>query len=167
MIKYIGILMLFVVCVRSGFLMSQRLKKRSEFLTYFISALFSVETEICFSANNLKSIFLRLGKEENLHGFFSDCYKKIDEEGIKKVWDQATDNVKEKACLNDKDINIIRQLGKELGMSDIQGQKSAIERVCSLLKTNEAEARDEYIRLSAVYRKCGFLAGIFIAIVMI
>ena len=167
MIRYMGIFIISGVCIWLGFSFSDRLKIRSIFLTQFISALLSAETEICFCASNLRIIFKRLSKEPQLYGFFGDCLGNMDQMGIRKAWERASENIKERACLKDKDTEIIRQLGNELGMSDVQGQKEAIERICSLLKINETEARDEYIRLSGVYRKCGVLTAVFAVLILI
>ena len=167
MIRYMGIFIIGGVCIWCGFSFSDRLKIRSVFLRQFISALLSAEMEICFCANNLNTIFKRLSKEPQLYGFFGDCLENMNEIGMKNAWEKACENIKERACLKDKDADIIRQLGKELGMSDVQGQKEAIERICSLLKINETEARDEYIRLSGVYRKCGVLTAAFAALILI
>lgn len=167
MIRYIGIFIIGGVCIWLGFSFSERLKIRSAFLTQFISSLLSAQTEICFCANNLRTIFSRLNKEPQLYGFFGDCLKDMNENGIKNAWENASENVKERACLKDKDTDIIRQLGKELGMSDVKGQKEAIERICSLLKINETEAREEYIRLSGVYKKCGVLIAAFVSLILI
>lgn len=164
MTKFIGGFMIAMVCAWFGFRSADGLKRRHEYLKQFISSLCALETEITFAGYELKTIFQHNAKNDLLHDFYILCADRIEADGIKSAWRSSLHDIKDNACLKADDIAVMEQLGNELGMSDINGQKKAIERTCELLKSNEQSSYEEYARLAKVYRSCGVLAGIFVII---
>ncbi len=166
MIRLIGSMMIGSVCAWLGFVMADRLKKRRDFLSAFITSLTVLETEIEFGRRALEKAFAELDKEE-LFGFYRLCRDEMREIGIKKAWERAAEKTAEKAYLNQGDIRAISSLGAELGMTDVGGQKKNIARAREILAGCFDEAESDHKRLAKVYKSCGVLAGIFIVIVFI
>lgn len=150
-----------------GFAAADRLRRRRDFLVAFGTTLVVLETEIEFGRYELKRIFSRMCDNKNVYGFYDICSEKIEEKGIKKAWNDAVETVADTAYLTDMDKDALLALGKELGMSDVSGQKKAIERCAALLSQGAENASGEYYRLARVYRSCGVLAGAFIVLMFI
>lgn len=162
----VGIIML-CTSAYAGFYLSDRLKRRRDFLMGMSVALSQLASEIEFSHNTLSQIFDSFCDRRELCGFFSDCKMQIDSLGIRRAWQTATELVGESAMLKNDDIRIIASLGGELGMTDVSGQKTAIARVIRQLDANAVTAEEEYSRLGRTYRQCGLLVGVFFIIILI
>lgn len=157
--------MIGIVCSYAGFCAAGRLKKRRDTIRGFIASLKAAETEILFGRTDLREIFKRLSAGSCENDFFGACAKYTGELGIRQAWSRALNETTD--MLKNDEKEVIRSLGSELGMSDVEGQKRAIERVCGLLERAYDEANGEYMRLGGVYRKCGVLCGAFVVIVLL
>lgn len=167
MIKATGAAMVCAVCIWAGFSAADRLKRRRDFLGIFLTSLSVLETEIMFGKYELKRIFSCMSGDERMYGMYSLCAGLIGERGIKRAWEEATESVADTASLTDDDIEAICALGSELGMSDTDGQRRAIERTVEIIKAHSQEAAERCARLSRVYRGCGVLVGIFAVLMLI
>lgn len=162
-----GAAMIGIVCAAAGFRMADRLKRRKDFITSFITALTVMQTEIEFGKYELKEIFKKFYGIRALCGFFESCAEYMGEKGVRRSWSLSAEMVRDKAGLKKQDIESIISLGSELGMSDVGGQKKSIGRCIELLKNNACDADREYTRMARVYRGCGLLAGAFVVIMAI
>lgn len=167
MIRLAGAVIIGCVCAYYGFYSAIQLRMRRDFLRAMLTALASVENEISFGRLRLRHIFHNLSGRAGLYGFFDMCEKVVESEGIHRAWDNAVKYVSEKVHLKKEDISALSMLGDELGMSDADGQRKALECVCGLLRTNLKDAEEVYGRMARVYRSCGILAGLFIIIAVI
>lgn len=167
MLRLTGALLIGAVCAWYGFLSADRLKRRRTFLNEFIASLNALETEIAFGRYELGVIFGRLDEARGLFGLYGRCAALLETEGIRSAWHNAVREAAGAGCLKKEDIQAIESLGSELGMSDVNGQKKVIERVCGLLEPQLKNAEEDYKRLGRVYRSCGILAGIFVVISVI
>lgn len=166
MLRFSGALMICLCCIWAGFSAADRLRRRRDFLVRFGTSLAVLETEIEFGRRNLAAIFSGMDTDGLLYGFYSRCAGKVADMGIKRAWSEAADAVSGRAALTDGDREVIRSLGSELGMSDVMGQKRAIERTYELLSERAAEAGADCERLTRVYRGCGLLSGAFAVLML-
>lgn len=166
MTKLFGGILVAVVCAYYGFTAADRLKKRKDFLTAFLSSLSFLETEMCFGHYDLKSVFQRID-DKRLFNLYTDCAERITESGIRQAWKDSVKRKSDAAYLKMSDTDALLSLGTELGMSDIEGQKKAIARASQLISQCSDNADEEYSRLGRVYRSCGVLAGVFVVIMFL
>ena len=167
MIRFVGGAMICTVSSYFGFYMADRLKKRRNFLREMVDSLSFIGREMEFGRYELHRIFANLCDTATLFGFFKICNDKIEDWGIKKSWEHAVCEISCDACLKNEDKAALMTLSGELGMTDINGQRKAIERTVSALAECEKKADEEYIRLSKAYRGCGVLLGVFFLILSI
>ena len=167
MLSFLGGGLICAVSSYFGFYFASRLEKRREFLREMRDALAFMRTEIAFAKNELQYIFSGLERSSGLCGFFKMCNESLKESGIKTAWQSALDKTAEKASLSPEDIRVLKQLGQVLGMSDVKGQMSAIDRTVSHLNDSISAAGADCDRLCHMYRQCGILLGIFILIIVI
>ena len=82
-----------------------------------------------------------------------------------EAWNKAIDT----NILNivDEDKNILKNLSKLLGATDLQGQKSQIDVTSSFLDEQIKKAEKEREKNEAMYRKLGMIIGLTIVIVLI
>lgn len=161
MLRFTGALLISAACTMYGFVSADKLRRRYRFLSGFMTSLSVLETEIVFGKYELERIFRSMSDKKELCGIYSMCVDNIEKSGIKTAWDKAAIAAAEEAGLRADDLNAVRSLGTELGMSDIRGQKNAIARTKELVSVCESSASDEYKRLGRAYRICGALAGVF------
>lgn len=166
MLKLTGSLMIAAVCVMYGFSSADRLRRRRDFLTSFLTSLSVLETEISFKRHALAEIFERLD-DKALLGLYEHCRKGIERDGIRSAWSDAANAASDAAGLKPSEREAVLSLGTELGMSDISGQRAAIGRTRELTAALAGAAADDYKRLGRAYRGCGISAGIFFVLMLI
>ncbi len=66
--------------------------------------------------------------------------------------------------LEKSDIEIIKDLFENIGMSDTRAECERCELCISLLNTQISDAKNNYTELGKLYKSVGFLSGIFICI---
>lgn len=166
MLRMTGALLICLVCIWVGFSAADRLRRRRDFLECFVTSLSVLETEITFGMRGLGTIFRDMSSDDRLYGLYGSCAETLAERGIKTAWSDAVNGVCDNAALTGADAETIRALGSELGMSDVGGQKRAIERTAELLSKSADEAGERCMRLTKVYRGCGVLSGIFAVLML-
>ena len=87
------------------------------------------------------------------------------EENAGEAWANALTDIK--SNLLEEDIIILKNLGRLLGQTDIEGQISEIEVVIQFLNTQLENARQERIKNEKMYRTLGIVSGLTIAIILI
>ena len=167
MLRLLGGLCVLVFASYGGFYMSGRLKTRRDFLRYMSESLTYIASEIEFGHYELKDIFMRIDNSSAVYDFFKKCAERLHKSGIRRAWEQSITECRETIHLKNEDIDVLLQLGTQIGMSDIAGQKTAISRAVTHLDTFAGSADEEYRRLGKTYRSCGVLLGVFFLIMVI
>ncbi len=165
-IRFIGSTLVAIAVTWWGMCEAKKLKERVEFLRALLSGLLTAKAEIEFGRYEIGYIFKRINMN-NDKGIFKICSGLIKEKGIKAAWETAVNNVCDEGFLKGNDKNVIIQLGKSLGMSDVEGQKNNIDMVVAELKKSISVAEEEDMRLGKVYKGCSVLLGVFIMIILI
>lgn len=158
---------MFSVSVYFGFYLSNRLKLRCGFLKEMVSAIMFTLSEIEFTHAELSDIFKRIGTRKYAGDFFVRCAANIRANGIRRTWEEAVDNAADRVYLTAEDIEVMKELGMYLGMSDIDGQKNAIGIAAARLGENIKGADEEYARMSKTYKSCGVLLGALCFIIIL
>ena len=87
------------------------------------------------------------------------------EENAGDAWVKAYDDVP--SNLIEEDIVILKNLGRLLGQTDIEGQLSQIEVVTQFLDDQLENAKQEKIKNEKMYRTLGIVGGLTISIILI
>lgn len=165
MLKIAGAVMICAACTYMGLKKSTELKNREKSLKSIHTALGHLETEIGFTANNLKRAFLNIEKSAELKGLFADAAERIENFGIKKAWTYAVMN--SKLTLLESDRELLLMLGTRLGMTDTKNQLKHIGYMRELISAQAGSAEAEYRRLGSIYRGGGVLLGLFIVLLIV
>ena len=140
--------MLFLVFVTStliGKFLSKRYVYRLEELEEVQNSLNIFKSKIKFTYEPIPEIFEEISQNtsKNIGLIFLKAKQKMNEETANIAWEEALDEVvkENKTNLKNEDINILKNLSKLLGQTDVDGQVSQIEITQNFLETQIKEAR--------------------------
>ncbi|MBQ2671866.1 MAG: stage III sporulation protein AB [Clostridia bacterium] len=122
MIKIIGIILLIMSGVLSGFIFYSKYNLKVSFLTQYINFITVLRNEIRYSQKPLVEILKNFRCENPLSKYISRCTEYLNKTGsFKKSWDAA---FKDCGCLgiSGEEQEIIKNFGSTLGSCDVSGQ---------------------------------------------
>lgn len=147
MLKFLGIVVVVVVCTLLGLYFSLRLKLRSARLSEL--CLFIEELENGISAGAELSSLIR-DKGEAVGVFQKDFHTQISPDNLEK-----------------EDISLLEGFFSTLGMGDTASQLKRCETYLSLLRKQETAAAKSVREKASLIGKLGFFVGLFAAILLI
>lgn len=171
-VKFVLILMVFILATFIGYALARRYKTRVAEINDMIFALYIFETKIKYTYDSLTTSFLYIADrmktkvyrlfyitaeqlKENKNISAGDCFK------------QVVDDEKIFLALNKDDIEIIKGLGVCLGQVDMDGQVKTIKLVSDSLKKQLTEATEDNRKNFKLYRNMGVLSGLIIMIILL
>ena len=168
-IKYCGIILIFIASTYIGKLYANKYKNRVDELEKMKSSLNIFKAKIKFTCNTIPEIFEDIGKnlDEPIGKIFLDASKLMEQQIAKDAWDTSLNQNICRTNFNKKDIEDLKELSKMLGNTDVQGQISQIELVMQLIEGQTKQAQIEMQKNSKLYRTLGITAGLTIAIILI
>ena len=169
-----GILCLIIVfaCGGLGLIKAQTFSARLEDLADLKDMIHILQTEMSYRKDPLPSAFARIAayKENRAMELLRQCSDSMKESlDLKQCWEQAVENAYEKngSCLTGEDLAILKDLGLQLGKSDIKGQAAMFALTEAKLERQIEQADREKESKGKMYRGLGFSIGIVIAIILI
>ena len=163
MIKAIGAVMTGFAGAYFGIKLSANLRTRAGSLADICASLELLESEISFSVNKLKKAFIRADR----NGLFTLAAGNLERMSAKKAWDNALCDMQSKLCLRKADIDILGQLGQNIGKTDTEDQLKNIRYIKNIAMQQEKQARADYDRFGKLYRNGGVLIGLLAVIILI
>ncbi len=124
---------------------------------------------IRFKSATVYEIIEHLAKDERFStlDFIHKCHVNIKTDiPFAKIWEDAIDT-SSLSYLQKEDISLIKSIGMNLGISDMDGQQSTIMLEKEELSTLIESAKNAYLSKSKLYRTLGILSGAFISIMII
>ncbi len=172
MIKEMGCLIIVAASTIAGFMYSEKFKKRVKQLNEFERAINQLQDEIEYTHTHLPEAFNNIAeKSENpINKVFNKVSKLLYEGEAESVYDAFEKSIKDKKFelnLDEDDINVILDLSKTLGDSDIDGHKRMFSLVRNNLKKRISIAEISMSKNVKMYRYLGFTIGAMLVIVLI
>ena len=164
-------LVLFFLIIASasgiGTMLSQKYINRVKQLKSFKSALNMLETKMQYTYLPLKEIFLDISKSlpGEVGAFFREVSEQIEMFGATIGFNKTLDKTKIDITKQDKEV--LKNLSKMLGATDISGQISEIELTQTFLDKQIEQAEVEKEKNAKLYRTLGVVAGITIVIILL
>lgn len=163
------ILLISIVVASSiiGILFSKKYSKREKELKDMKSALNMFATKIKFTYEPIPNLFLEISNKigGNIGKIFERASIRMREENAGEAWDNSFLDVPNN--LLEEDITILKNLGRLLGQTDLEGQISEIEVVNEFLTSQLENAKSEKLKNEKMYRTLGIISGLTIAIILI
>lgn len=171
-IKLMGVAFLVVACGITGITMSNEYIKRLRELKVINKMLLLLKGEIKYNNSGINEALKKVGNmsEKISQNFLANVCELFDNGKIslRESWNGAIDNyLSKESSLKEEDFLIIRDIGINLGITDRETQLNnldsnmlAIEQLINGLEVQ----REQKCKL---YRTMGFMAGAFVAIIII
>ena len=172
MIKIFGCVVILGASTMAGFIYSERLKYRVFQLNEVQRAVYQLQNEITYLHALLPDAFESIANKskEPIKELFSKTGELLSDNEYENVYEavnSAMNSVKSKLYLNSDDINVILDLSKTLGESDIEGQNSIFTLTIANLK-KQIKISEEFMNKNIkMYRYLGFSFGAMVVIALI
>lgn len=170
MFKGVLCLVIIFACGSLGILKAQSYSQRLADLKDLKDMLKILQTEISYRKDPLPVAFARIAsyKDTKAMNLLYECSRKMQEcRDLKQCWEEAENLAYRASCMNEEDRCIIKDLGLQLGKSDIQGQAAMFALAETKLSSQVDEAVHEKETKGRMYRGIGFSIGIVISIILI
>lgn len=158
---------IFLVCSTIGLLKSQKYIYRVNELREFKNALNMFKTKIKFTYEPLPEIFRQISGaiKPNIGSIFKIASYNMKFFSAGDAWNKAIDT--DILNINLEDKNVLKNLSKLLGATDLEGQLSQIEMTSNFLDEQIKKAEKEREKNESMYRKLGMIIGLGIVIILI
>lgn len=159
--------LIFLTCSVIGILKSQKYTHRVNELKEFKNGLNMFKAKIKFTYEPLPEIFKQISSSisPSIGSVFKIASYNMSFFTAGDAWNKAIDT--DILNINVEDKNILKDLSKLLGATDLQGQISQIEVTSSFLDEQIKKAEKEREKSEGMYRKLGMIVGLGIVIVLI
>ena len=167
LIKIVIYSFIFLSCSLIGILISKKYVNRVNELREFKNALNIFKTKIKYTYEPLPEIFAEISEniDSNISSVFKTASDKMDICAAGEAWDLALKM--DELNIDEEDRNILRNLGKLLGKTDMQGQVNQIEMTSDFLDKQIRKAENQKDKSEKMYRTLGMIIGMAIVIMLI
>lgn len=166
-VKVFILFFIFVACLKAGKIIAKKYSNRVTELKEMKNALNMFLTKIKFTYEAVPECFEEIGYK--MGGTIGDIFKTASN-NMKEVpagdaWEKAIEKVE--TSFTNEDKNIIKNLGRMLGKTDLEGQVSEIKLVQNFLNTQIELAEKEREKNEKMYKTLGGVVGLAIGIILI
>lgn len=149
-----------------GTLISKKYENRVNELKEFKNALNIFKTKIRYTYEPIPDIFMEISEnvKPNISNVFYEAACKMDVLTAGEAWGLALKM--EDLNINEDDKNVLSNLSKLLGKTDIQGQISSIEMTEDFLEEQIRKAENLRNKNEKLYRTLGMILGLAIVIIL-
>lgn len=172
MLDIVGGLLVLFAGTMLGFYKAAQYANRTRQIVQTIHALNRLETEIVFGFTPLPEALSKIGKQlaPPMSRIFREAADRLEEHSgntTTESWHMAvTDNWKA-TSMKLGELEVIRQLGLTLGISDREDQQKHLHLAVSQLQAEEQTAREEQKRYEKMWKSLGVLAGALVVILIV
>lgn len=166
-IKYIILMLVFILSFYTGIIISKKYTNRVAELKSMKNALSMFETKIKFTYESIPEVFEEISKHfnDNIGKIFKTSYELMKHKPAGESWINSVDTID--TNMNKEDKTILKNLGKLLGKTDIEGQISEINLVLDFLNTQIDIAENDRKKNEKMYKTLGAIIGLTIVIVLV
>lgn len=170
MLKMWGLCFLFLGCLIFGLTKSANLHKRLELLEELRRVLMLLSGEIRYIHSPLPEAFRRVGQKaaEPFGTFFKAVADDMEGDEKKPLWElfQKERRRFQGTALQKEDIELLLELGKQMGYLDITMQLRTLELYGTMLEEVIQKAAGDYSGKARMYRYLGVLGGLFLVVLL-
>jgi len=158
---------IFISASLIGILISKKYANRVSELKDFRTALNMFKTKVRYTYEPVPEIFREISSAinsniGNVFGLASNNMKLVP---AGKAWEMSLDS--STLNINEEDKNSLKNLGKLLGKTDLEGQVKHIEVTQTFLEEQILKAEAERVKSEKMYRSLGMSIGLAIVIILL
>ena len=164
-LKIIGSILIIASCFSIGYLKAKNLYVRRDFLSSFIKFLSVLSTNLRYNSDDIFSIVDLSAKTEGLN-----CLEMSREEydiSFEEYWDNKITSLDIIDNLLITDKTLLSEFGLQLGKRDVEGELKHIKLYKTLFEKQLADAENQILKKSKLYKAMGFFVGTATALVII
>lgn len=168
-IKYILIFFILGATIQIGNILSKKYINRVLELEQMNNMLNIFKSKIKFTCLTLQEIYNQIYEDNknNIGKIFKKASEKMGDNEASMAWNLALDEGVETTSLTKEDIDALKNLGKMLGNTKVEGQISQKELTEHLLEEQIKEAQEEKRKNAKLYKTLGATTGLALAIILI
>ncbi|MCR3760229.1 stage III sporulation protein SpoIIIAB [Clostridium felsineum] len=172
MIKIIGCILIITSSTILGFRYAENFRKRVKELREIQNSLYELRNEIVYTHVPLIEAFKHISDRANypVNLLFTSVSKNLlskETENVYSAFKHAFTKEKIETNLNSSDKNILLNLSKSLGETDIDGQIKVFELAIQNIVSHINEAEEIMKKNVKMYRCLGFCIGAMITIIIV
>ena len=166
-IKLFILFLIFLSSLKAGKIIAKKYSNRVDNLKEMKNALNMFLTKIKFTYESVPETFNEIGNNINgdIGKIFRNASEIMKEKSAKDAWEEVVD--KTGTSLTKEDKSIIKNLGRMLGKTDLEGQVSEIKLVQDFLNTQIEIAEKEKQKNEKLYKTLGGVVGLAIVIILV
>lgn len=151
-LKFISLTSILALTSYIGIIITNKYKNRVIELKEIKRGLNIFETKIKFTYAPLPEIFKEISRnlKPNISKIFEEASYHMNKKTAQVAWIEAVNN--SKTNMNNEDLQIVKDLGKLLGKTDIDGQVSQIELTDKFIDEQIKKAEHEYRKNEKMYK---------------
>jgi stage III sporulation protein AB len=169
--KLIGAAVLVAAGGAAGMLVARDYAKRPVELRSVISAIQMLETEILYAATPLGEALGRVAEASDapVSGLFREASRELKRGGgatAGEAWSRSVENFYRHSALVQRDVTILKNLGRALGRSGLQDQEKHLKLACEQLKREMAGAEAAAAKNTRMWNYLGFCGALAAVIIL-
>jgi len=158
---------IFLTCSAIGILKSKKYIERVNELKEFKSGLNMFKTKVKFTYEPIPEIFkeISINMNSKIGKVFKVASNNMKVVTAGEAWNMAIDT--DSLNINSEDRDVLKNLSKLLGKTDVEGQVNQIELTSVFIDEQILKAEKERIKNEKMYRSLGMIVGIGIVIILV
>lgn len=165
-IKLFILFLIFLSSLRAGKIIAKKYSNRVDELKEMKNALNMFLTKIKFTYESVPEAFIEIGNSVNgnIGKIFRTASENMKEKAAGEAWEEVIE--KTETSLTEEDKGIIKNMGRMLGKTDLDGQISEIKLVQNFLNTQIEIAEREKQKNEKLYKTLGGVVGLAVVIIL-
>lgn len=168
-LKGTSLLLIFLASSKIGHIIANKYKNRLDELKEIKNALNMLKTKMRYTYEPIPDIFEEISKntKENVSNIFEIAVKNMNNKKLNagQAWRESI--ISSKTDLNEEDKQVLINMEKLLGKTDLEGQVGEIEMVSNFLDIQIEKAEKEKDKNEKLYKTLGNIIGVTIVILLI
>lgn len=167
-LKIILIICILEISTKIGFILSSKFNKRLKEYLIIEDILIYIESKIKYSQENLMDIFKQLSIEYKDNNF-GKLFMNINHDLVSNnytLYEAFSNNIEKSKNMFSCDLDILLQLAKNLGNSDVEDQIKNISLLKDRIKILIKNSKIIKEKNEKLYRNLGIICGLTIAIIL-
>lgn len=158
-----------IICSLIGYIYGEGYKRRFLEVTELKRILIDIENEIIYNYSSLPDTIIEMGRKakEPLNKLFIEIGEQLNDgimDGVYEAFKTTIEKERENLTLKDEDLNILLDLSKSLGETDIYGQEQIFKYAKDKISNVIEEADCECKKNIKIYRALGLGFGVMLVI---
>ena len=172
MIRAAGALLILTSTTVWGVKKASECKERLEHMKCLEQIFILIQSEIRYSRTHMGELFYEIGRKmsEPYQAWLMDMHKKLNTytgETFEDIWKESICENLDQLSLAKEDLEELKNIGKQMGISDVNAQIRLIDLYLEQLGRSMQEVHEQIQTKVRLYHCIGVMSGLFIIVLLI